>query len=132
MINVLLVDDSRVTREVTKLYLIHRKDVTVQEARSGEDALKSIRALKPDVVLADMQMPRLDGAGLCTAMGADPALSGIPVVILTSVQDPRAHQQCLVAGAKEILSKPVEPEHLMAALHRALGDRFPLKERPAR
>ena len=126
MINVLVVDDSRVTREVTKLYLIQRKDVSVTEARGGEEALKAIRLQKPDVVLADMQMPRLDGAGLCAAMKADPALSGIPVVILTSVQDPRAHQQCMTAGAREILAKPVEPEHLNQALHRALGERFPL------
>ncbi|MDP1822798.1 MAG: response regulator [Archangium sp.] len=126
MIQVLLVDDSRVTREVTKLYLVQRKDVTVQEARSGEEALKSIRAHRPDVVLADMQMPHLDGTGLCAAMKADPALSDIPVVILTSVQDPRARAQCLAAGAREILAKPVEPEHLNEALHRALGERFPL------
>lgn len=132
MIQILLVDDSRVTREVTKLYLIQRKDVTVQEARSGDEALRTIRAGRPDVVLADMQMPRLDGAGLCAALKADPALSDLPVVILTSNLDPRARQQCLSAGAKEILSKPIEPQHLIEALHRTLGERFPLQHRPAR
>lgn len=129
---VLLVDDSRVTREVTKLYLVQRQDVTVQEARSGDEALKSIRAARPDVVVADLQMPRLDGVGLCAALKADGALRDLPVVILTSVLDPRVHQQCLAAGAREVLSKPVEPGHLLAALHRALGERFPLKERPRR
>lgn len=126
MIQVLLVDDSRVTREVTKLYLIQRRDVAVQEARSGEDALKTIATQRPDVIVADMQMPRMDGPALCIALKADAALADIPVIILTSNADPRARQQCITAGAREILSKPIDPPTLMGALHRALGERFPL------
>jgi len=126
MIKVLLVDDSRVTREVTKLYLIARRDVTVQEARSGEDALKSVRTERPDIIVADMQMPRMDGHGLCLALKADPPYADIPVIVLTSNMDPRARQQIRAAGALEILSKPVEPKDLLGALNRALGARFPL------
>lgn len=124
MIKVLIVDDSRVTREVTKVYLI-AKDVTVMDARDGEDALRAIRADKPDIVIADMQMPRLDGPGLCQSIGADPALADIPVLILTSNLDPRSGERCLKAGAKEILFKPVQPAHLLASMKRHLGERWP-------
>ena len=77
MKSILLVDDSRVTREVTKVYLIS-KDYVVFDARNGEDALKVIREKHPDLVLADMQMPKLDGPGLCTAMRADVGLARMP------------------------------------------------------
>lgn len=123
MIKVLIVDDSRVTREVTKVYLI-AKDVTLLDARDGEEALKLIRADKPDIVVADMQMPKMDGPGLCQAMKADPALAKIPVLILTSNVEPQSKQRCLQAGAKEILFKPVQPTHLLASIKRQLGERW--------
>ena len=81
MIKVLIVDDSRVTREVTKVYLI-AKDVQVIDARHGEEALKMIRADPPNIVIADMQMPKLDGPGLCQALSDDANLAKIPVLIL--------------------------------------------------
>jgi len=126
MITVLLVDDSRVTREVTKLFLIARRDVTVKEARGGEEALKSVRAERADLIVADMQMPRMDGNELCLALKADPQYADIPVIILTSNMDPRARDQIRAAGALEVLSKPVEPKDLLAAMNRALGSRFPV------
>jgi CheY-like chemotaxis protein len=123
-IRVLIVDDSRVTREVTKVYLIAR-DVSILEARQGEDALKVARESKPDVVIADLQMPKLDGAGLCRAMQTEPTLAVIPVIILTSNADALSKTRCLSAGAKEVLNKPVQPSDLIAAINRQLGHRSP-------
>lgn len=123
-ITILIVDDSRVTREVTKVYLI-AKDVTILEARHGEDALKVARESKPDIVVADLQMPKLDGAGLCRAMKADTALAVIPVIILTSNADALSKSRCLEAGACEVLNKPVQPSQLTQAIGRQLGARSP-------
>ena len=117
MMRILLVDDSRVTREVTKVFLVSNT-IKVLEARNGEDALRLIKEERPDVVVADLQMPRLDGVGLCSAIGADPLLGDIPVIILTSKSDAATRQRCLSAGAREVLTKPVQPQDLLACIQR--------------
>lgn len=117
---ILVVDDSRVTREVTKVFLVGQ-DVKLLDAVDGEDALRVVRAERPSVVVADMQMPKLDGPGLCRQLRADPALAEIPVVILTGNREKAAHQECLDAGAREVLLKPVQPAVLLASIQRCLA-----------
>jgi CheY-like chemotaxis protein len=119
MKRILLVDDSRVTRELIKVYLIAR-DVTLLEAADGEEALEKVRADPPDLVLADMRMPRLDGSGLCEALRADPSTSHVPVVILTSNKDPETQRRARAAGAREVLQKPIQPQALLEAVARHL------------
>jgi CheY-like chemotaxis protein len=116
---ILLVDDSRVTRELMKVYLIAR-DVTLLEAADGEEALGVVRRDPPDLVIADMRMPRLDGAGLCEALRADPATSHVPVVILTSNKDHETRRKARAAGAREVLQKPIQPQALLEAVARHL------------
>ena len=120
MKRILLVDDSRVTRELIKVYLI-AKDVTLLEAVDGQDALEKVRADPPDLVLADMRMPRLDGAGLCEALRDDPATRAVPVVILTSNGDADTRRRARSAGAREVLRKPIQPQALLDAVHRHMG-----------
>ncbi len=120
MKRILLVDDSRVTRELIKVYLIAR-DVTLLEAVDGQDALDKVRADPPDLVVADMRMPRLDGAGLCEALRADPATKGVPVVILTSNKDADTRRRAKAAGAREVLQKPIQPQSLLEVVNRHLG-----------
>ena len=119
MRTILLVDDSRVTRELMKVYLIAR-DVTLLDAADGVEALAVVRDRRPDLVLADMRMPRLDGPGLCEALRRDPATQDIPVLILTSQSDPASARRCLEAGAREVLTKPVQPQQLQGAMNRHL------------
>jgi len=119
MKRILLVDDSRVTRELMKVYLIAR-DVELLEAADGAAALRIIRASPPDLVLADLRMPRLDGFGLCEALTADPALRQVPVLILTSSRDREAERRLLAAGARQVLLKPIQPQPLHEAIHRHL------------
>jgi len=119
MKRILLVDDSRVTRELMKVYLIAR-DVELLEAADGAAALRIIRASPPDLVLADLRMPRLDGFGLCEALMADPALRQVPVLILTSSRDREAERRLLAAGARQVLLKPIQPQPLHEAIHRHL------------
>jgi CheY-like chemotaxis protein len=120
MKRILLVDDSRVTRELMKVYLIAR-DVTLLEAADGQQALEMARADPPDLVLADMRMPRLDGRQLCEAMRADPRTQRVPVLILTSNRDPETSRQARAAGAREVLAKPIQPQPLLEAIHRHLA-----------
>ncbi len=119
MKRILLVDDSRVTRELIKVYLIAR-DVELQEAADGAEALRMIRMSPPDLVLADLRMPRLDGYGLCEALQADARLRKVPVLILTSSRDAEAEARLRRAGARAVLQKPIQPQPLQDAIHRHL------------
>lgn len=119
MKRILVVDDSRVTREVMKVYLIAR-DVELIEARDGAEAMDLIRRSPPDLVLADLLMPNLDGFGLCEALRADPKLRRLPVLILTSNRDPATERRLLAAGAREVLQKPIQPKPLHEAIRRNL------------
>jgi diguanylate cyclase (GGDEF)-like protein len=120
---ILLVDDSRLTREVLKLYLMSVEAVTLADAENGLDALERIRRDRPNLVLADLRMPRLDGVGLCKALRADPATADIPVVILTGHLEPALYAECMAAGAREVLTKPIEPLHLLNVVNRHLDRR---------
>lgn len=120
MKRILVVDDSRVTRELMKVYLI-AKDVTLLEAADGQEALEKVRVDAPDLVIADMRMPRLDGSGLCEAMGKDPRTSHVPVVILTSNGDVETRRRARAAGAREVLKKPIQPNELLEAVNRYLA-----------
>jgi CheY-like chemotaxis protein len=128
---ILLVDDSRVTRELIKVYLI-AKDVTLLEAADGQEALDKIRAEPPDLVLADMRMPRLDGGQLCEALASDPATRDVPVLILTSNRDAETRRRARTAGAREVLQKPIQPHALLEAVNRHLAPPPGLRPVPAR
>ncbi|MGC4121262.1 MAG: response regulator [Myxococcales bacterium] len=121
MRSILLVDDSRVVREVLKVYLI-RRDVEMVEAGDGVEALALLqRGSLPDIVIADLRMPRLDGAGLCRALRSQARTRHLPVIILSSSLTPESEDACRQAGAAEVLSKPVEPKRLLEAIERLLA-----------
>ncbi len=117
MKRILVVDDSRVAREVIKVYLV-AKDVTLVDAVDGADALEKARAAPPDLVIADMRRPRLDGAALCEALARDPATRSVPVVILTANVDAETGRRARAAGAREVLHKPIQPHALIEAVNR--------------
>jgi len=120
MATILIVDDSRVSREVLKVFLIGRHD-TVFEAVDGVEAMRVIHERHPDLVVADMRMPRLDGCGLCEAVRADARTRGTPIVILTGTADAETAARCRAAGAREILQKPIQPKALLEAVGRHLS-----------
>ncbi|MBW2509067.1 MAG: response regulator [Deltaproteobacteria bacterium] len=70
--------------------LLRGAGARVTEARDGFEALALARADRPDLILADMAMPRLDGLGLCAALREEPALEGVPVVLLSDGEPPQA------------------------------------------
>jgi CheY-like chemotaxis protein len=128
MTKILLVDDSRVTREVMKVYLIAR-GVELLEAADGAEALEVVHSRHPDLVLADLRMPKLDGAALCKALRDDLRTRAIPVLILTSNADGPTAERCRAAGAREVLRKPIQPQPLLEALGRHLPSFTPTPAR---
>ena len=119
MITILLVDDSRVSREVVKVFLIGR-DFHIIEASDGRKALSMMHEQHPDLVIADMEMPEMNGAELCEAIHADPRLRKTPVLVLSGTATPEQKHRCRVAGALEVLAKPIQPAALQAAVDRHL------------
>jgi GAF domain-containing protein/DNA-binding response OmpR family regulator len=113
---VLLVDDDPRTVELLTLYL-EGAGFEVVVARDGEAALALARRVRPAVITLDVLLPRLDGWEVLARAKADPALAGVPVVVV-SMLDERGKGFAL--GAAEYLVKPVGREALLAALRRLL------------
>lgn len=98
----------------------------VAAARDGQEALESVRASKPDFVITDILMPRLDGFQLCRAIKTDPSLADIPVLFYTGDYTDAADREFGASlGAAGYLTKPMEPRELLREVSRVLGQSEP-------
>ncbi len=111
-LKVLVVDDEPLAREGIKLML--GGESQVMEARNGREAVAKIREGKPDLVLLDVQMPRMDGFGVVEAIGADQ----MPAVIFVTAYDTYAIRAFEIS-AVDYLLKPVTEERFRIAFERA-------------
>ncbi|MBI2391655.1 MAG: hybrid sensor histidine kinase/response regulator [Deltaproteobacteria bacterium] len=116
---ILVVDDDGPTRQGIEALLL-ADDHHVEHAVDGVDGLEKARALRPDVILLDIMMPRLDGFETCRALRADPTLAHVPVVVLTAVNERAWIARALDAGADEFAAKPVSGPELRARVRSAL------------
>jgi len=117
-IRVLLVDDHAVVREGLRAYLELQEDLAVVgEAGDGEEALAAAEALRPDVILMDLVMPRLDGVGAMRELRR--RLPDVRVIVLTSYADDDRLLPAIQAGAAGYLFKNVQPAELSRAIHAA-------------
>ena len=109
---VLIVDDNSDMRAYVQRLLATRWEVDVAE--DGRSALDLIRERKPDLVLSDVMMPRLDGFGLLRELRADPALRDLPVILLSARAGEDARIDGLEGGADDYLTKPFSARELIA------------------
>ncbi|WP_312448639.1 response regulator [Brevundimonas sp. S1H14] len=114
---VLTVDDSRTMRDMLMLAL---KDAgyRVVQAEDGVHGLEVLQAESPDIVITDINMPRMDGFGFIEGMRADPAFSAVPVLVLTTESDAAKKQRAREAGATGWIVKPFDPVRLVDAVRR--------------
>ena len=108
MRTLVLADDS-VTVQRVLAQAFQGQPFEVIVARDAQDAIDRMATIRPDVVLADTNMPCVDGYGVAEWVRQQPHLRGVPVVLLASAQDPVDEQRCLVSGAAGVLEKPFEP-----------------------
>ena len=90
------------------------------EAGDGEEALELAARERPDVILLDRQIPRIDGYGVLASLQTDPELSEVPVVLVTSHGEPAEVADGLRRGAHDYLRKPFEQQELVARVHAAM------------
>ncbi|MHB8611355.1 MAG: response regulator [Candidatus Dormibacteraceae bacterium] len=113
---VLVVEDDQSLRVVIRMILEHA-GYQVSEARNGRAALESIQGQKPDLILADMRMPIMNGVELVNHLRSDARTASIPVVLMSGLLTDSDGSS--VADA--IVAKPFEPADLLGAIARLLG-----------
>jgi two-component system chemotaxis sensor kinase CheA len=120
---VLVVDDALTVRELQRT-ILERAGYKVRVACDGIEALALLAEHPSDLVLTDVEMPRMDGFALTEAIRAQPTLSNLPVLILTSRATDVDRQRGLDAGADGYIIKSAFDERgLLSAIERLLGSR---------
>jgi CheY-like chemotaxis protein len=104
MRNVLLVEDDPFIRDITSIKLAEH-NCSVSTARTGEEALASIKKEKPDVVLLDLDLPDISGIKVISALKADPLLKEIPIIIFSNNDDPDTQAEVQKLGVSAFFVK---------------------------
>lgn len=117
---VMVVDDSLTMRKVTGRVL-ERHNFEVVAARDGVEALERLEERVPDLMLLDIEMPRMDGYELATAMRADPRYKEVPIVMITSRSGDKHRQRAFEIGVQRYLGKPYQELDLMRNVYDLLG-----------
>ncbi|WP_269856302.1 response regulator transcription factor [Streptomyces sp. RPT161] len=122
MTRVVLADDQVLVRAGFRALLDAQPDIeVVGEAADGQEALRQVARLKPDVVLMDIRMPVLDGLAATRRITGDPALTDVKVVILTTFELDEYVFEAIRSGATGFLVKDTEPDELLRAVQAAVA-----------
>jgi DNA-binding NarL/FixJ family response regulator len=117
VIRVMLADDQQLIRAGLRVLLETEDDIdVVGEAGDGEQAVALARRLRPDVILMDIRMPRLDGVEATRRIAADEELDGTRIVILTTFESDEYVFEALRAGASGFLLKDTDPVEVLRAV----------------
>ncbi len=110
--NLLLADDSVTIQKVVGI-VFSGEDYRITSVDNGEDAILRAREIRPDIVLADAVMPRMNGYELCQALKADPDLGDVPVLLLTGTFEPFDEARARSARADGHIAKPFDSQALL-------------------
>lgn len=122
---VLYVEDNPASLQLMEQILSFRSDLRLLSAPDGQTGVDMAVAQQPDVVLMDINLPRLDGNAALVLLRQDPRTAHIPVIALTASAMPGAIKQGMAAGFFRYLTKPVQINELLEALNEALGEARP-------
>ena len=116
MADILVVDDSKVMRDMVVACLRPRKDLAFTHASSGLEAIERL-SMKPfQLVVLDLNMPDIGGIEVVEFVRGQDTLKALPIIIVTTRGDDASRTQALAAGASMFMSKPFTPEGLLAAV----------------
>jgi chemosensory pili system protein ChpA (sensor histidine kinase/response regulator) len=114
---VMVVDDSLTVRKITSRMLT-REGYEVATAKDGVDALQQLQDLRPDCILLDVEMPRMDGFEFARNVRADEATKHIPIIMITSRTADKHRNHAMELGVNEYMGKPYQEEQLIALIKR--------------
>ena len=118
---VMVVDDSVTVRKVTSR-LLERHGMEVFTAKDGVDAIAQLQERQPDILLLDIEMPRMDGFEVATLIRHDARLKELPIVMITSRTGEKHRERALSLGVNEYLGKPYQESELLAHIHRLVRE----------
>jgi len=115
---IVIADDSSTARMFIRrcLEIVGLRDETFLEATNGREALALLKEAPTDLLVTDLNMPQMDGEALLKWIRANPKLSSVPVVVITSAGNPAKEARLLDLGALRVINKPVSPTILMETL----------------
>jgi two-component system chemotaxis response regulator CheY len=116
---ILIVDDSVSLRQVVKITLTGA-GYEVLEAGDGVEALEVLQSHKANLVISDVNMPRMDGLTLLRTLKEKPDLKFMPVIMLTTESEAEKKKQGQEAGARAWVVKPFQPQQMLAAVSKLM------------
>ena len=125
---ILVVDDQKMVRELLKIYLLSSGYENLLFAADGDEALEAIAAEEPDLVVLDLQMPRMGGLEVCQALRADPQFSMLPVLVQTAADSAEDRAEVFRSGATDMVGKPINDAELLARVGIHLQNRHMLRQ----
>jgi chemosensory pili system protein ChpA (sensor histidine kinase/response regulator) len=118
----MVVDDSLTVRRVTQR-LLERQGYTVLLAKDGVDALRQLQDTKPDIMLVDIEMPRMDGYDLTRNVRGNAQTASIPIIMITSRTAEKHRSMAIELGVNEYLGKPYQEDELLKFIKQYLAER---------
>ncbi len=115
----MVVDDSITVRKVTQRHL-QKRGVDVLLAKDGVDAMDQLRENVPDVMLVDIEMPRMDGYELTQLVRSDSRLKHVPIIMITSRAGDKHRDKALALGVNIYMTKPYQEDTLLANINNLL------------
>jgi two-component system cell cycle response regulator DivK len=97
-------------------FLLRKHDLDVVCARDGREGIANARAVTPDLILLDIQLPEMSGYDVARSLRQDPGLASVPIVAVTSYAMPGDREQVLAAGCTGYIEKPINPDTFLAQL----------------
>ena len=112
---ILLVEDNPIDKKIIS-YSLTQLGLKVIEANDGVEAIEKIYCEKPDLVLLEIMLPKLNGYAVCTQIKSDTQMQNIPVIFCTSKNDESDYHEAIKYGADGYLSKPLKHSEILAMI----------------
>jgi two-component system, cell cycle response regulator DivK len=117
---VLVIEDNEQNLYLMR-FLLEKNGFTVLEATDGVRGVETAKEAKPDLILLDIQLPRMDGYTVARELRKNVDLDGVPIVAVTSYAMAGDRERILAAGADGYIEKPIDPERFIGQIKKHLG-----------
>jgi chemosensory pili system protein ChpA (sensor histidine kinase/response regulator) len=102
--------------------LLERNGIEVFTAKDGVDAMATMQDHKPDLILLDIEMPRMDGFEVASQVRHDSRLKEVPIIMITSRTGDKHRERAMSIGVNDYLGKPFQEDKLLATMNQLLGN----------